>query len=304
MKNSFFLFLVALLGGVQGVFAQVTNVNAAQVGKNIVLTYDLDRTADISVECSIDGGRTYTTIRRVSGDVGQMVNKGHNTITWDVLAEQDNLIGDKICFRVNATTGRGTANGHEWVDLGLSVKWATCNVGATKPESYGYYYAWGEIFTKRNYNWNTYKWCNGSFDTQTKYCTQSRYSYVTVDNKIQLELADDAARVNWGGQWRMPTDAEWTELRTKCTWTWTTRNGVKGYMVKSNINGNSIFLPAAGYRNSNVFGSVGYYGYYWSSSLDPDYPFNSWYMHFNLDGVYRYNFNRYCGLSVRPVLGE
>ena len=300
MKNRFFLFLVALLAGVQGVFAQVTNVDAAQVGKNILITYDLDRTADISVECSIDGGRTYKPLYRVSGAVGKSVQAGNNTITWDVLAEQDNLIGDKICFRVNTTTGRGTANGHEWVDLGLSVKWATCNVGATKPESYGYYYAWGETSTKRTYNWLTYKWCSGSWSTQTKYCTKSNYG--RVDNKTTLDLADDAARVNWGGAWRMPTDAEWTELRTKCTWTWTTRNGVKGYTVKSRINGNSIFLPAAGLRSKDDLRYAGYSGYYWSSSLGTDSPYFAWNVGFDSDGVDRFDIVRCCGQSVRPVL--
>ena len=300
MKNRFFLFLVALLASVQGVFAQVTNVDAAQVGKNILITYDLDRTADISVECSTDGGRTYKPLYHVSGAVGKSVQAGNNTITWDVLAEQDNLIGDKICFRVNATTGRGTANGHEWVDLGLSVKWATCNVGATKPEEYGNYYAWGEIFTKRTYNWNTYKWCNGSWNTQTKYCTQS--SRGTVDNKTVLDLEDDAARANWDGAWRMPTDAEWTELRTKCTWTWTTRNGVKGYTVTSNINGNFIFLPAAGYRSCDGLYNAGYYGTYWSCSLYTDYPNNAWEVYFGSGDVYRDGSYRYFGRSVRPVL--
>ena len=302
MKNRFFLFLVALLAGVQGVFAQVTNVDAAQVDKNILITYDLDRMADISVECSTDGGRTYKPLYRVSGAVGKSVQAGNNTITWDVLAEQDNLIGDKICFRVNATTGRGTANGHEWVDLGLSVKWATCNVGATKPEKYGNYYAWGETEPKTTYSWSTYKWCNGSYDTQTKYCTDSGYG--TVDNKTVLDPEDDVARANWGGAWRMPTDAEWTELRTSCTWTWTTRNGVKGYTVKSNINGNSIFLPAAGCPNDDDLSSAGLNGYYWSSSLYTDFPGYAWYVDFDSGRVYRSGCYRYYGQSVRPVLGE
>jgi hypothetical protein len=133
---------------------------------------------------------------------------------------------------------------HEYVDLGLSVKWATCNVGATKPEEYGDYFAWGETTPKDAYDWSTYKWCNGGPSTQTKYCTNS--SYGTVDNKTTLDLSDDAACANWGGSWRMPTRAEQDELRNNCTWTWTTQNGVNGYKV-TGTNGNSIFLPAAGY---------------------------------------------------------
>lgn len=159
---------------------------------------------------------------------------------------------------------------HEYVDLGLSVKWATCNVGATKPEEYGDYFAWGETEPKEMYDWSTYKWCNGSETTLTKYCTDG--SYGTVDNKTQLELSDDAAHANWGDSWRMPTDSELTELREQCTWTWTTQNGVNGCKVTSKSNGNSIFLPAAGYYYDSLLGSVGIGGICWSSSLYADSP--------------------------------
>ena len=189
-----------------------------------------------------------------------------------------------------SNSATGTANGHEWVDLGLpsGLKWATCNVGATKPEEYGSYYAWGETEPNTTYDWSTYKWCNGSYKTLTKYCTDSYNG--TVDNKTVLELEDDAAAVNWGGKWRMPTYAEWTELRENCTWKWTIRNGINGYEVKGS-NGNSIFLPAAGDD-----------GYYWSSWLHVRYPDRAWYVDFDSDGVSRaYNY-RYYGCSVRPVL--
>ena len=191
---------------------------------------------------------------------------------------------------------------HEYVDLGLSVKWATCNVGATKPEEYGDYFAWGETQPKSTYDWSTYKWCRGSYDTQTKYCTNS--SYGTVDNKTTLELSDDAARANWGGSWRMPTDAELTELREQCTWTWTTQNGVYGYKVtskKSGYTNKSIFLPAAGYRDGSSIYYAGSSGYYWSSSLYTDYPDYAWNVYFRSDYVYRSLSNRHSGFSVRPV---
>ena len=189
---------------------------------------------------------------------------------------------------------------HEWVDLGLSVKWATCNVGATKPEEYGDYFAWGETTTKSSYSYDNYKWSNDGCDTFTKYNTSS--SSGTIDNKTVLELADDAARANWGGAWRMPTDAEWTELRENCTWTWTNKNGVNGYEVKSEANGNSIFLPAADFRVDDGLGHAGYYGNYWSSSLYTDDPSFAWIVYFDSDDVGRIYCNRYCGLSVRPVL--
>ena len=199
---------------------------------------------------------------------------------------------------------KDSSKNHEWVDLGLpsGLKWATCNVGATKPEEYGNYYAWGESEAKTTYNWSTYKWCNGSYDTPTKYCTNSYYG--TVDNKTVLELADDAARANWGGAWRMPTDAEWTELRENCTWTWTTKNGVNGYEVKSETNGNSIFLPAAGYRGNGGLDDAGSRGYYWSSSLnadDADDPYAACGVAFDSDYVGRSSYGRCDGQSVRPV---
>ena len=210
-----------------------------------------------------------------------------------------------LLFAACGSTTTGTENGHEWVDLGLpsGTKWATCNVGATKPEEYGNYYAWGETEPKSTYDWSTYKWCNGSYGTQTKYCTDSYYG--TVDNKNVLELADDAARVNWGGAWRMPTDAEWTELRTNCTWTWTddyNGTGVAGRIVTSNTNGNHIFLPAAGYRDLDDLDDAGGRGYYWSSLLSTAYPSGAWRVFFFSGIVSRYIYGRYYGQSVRPVL--
>ena len=209
--------------------------------------------------------------------------------------------GEEVSFMTNeqsSTPNDGTS--HEYVDLGLSVKWATCNVGATKPEEYGDYFAWGETTTKSTYNWSTYKWCNGSSSTMTKYNTNS--SYGTVDNKTQLELSDDAARANWGGSWRMPTKAEQDELCNNCTWTWTTQNGVNGYKVTSKSNGNSIFLPAAGDHYVSSFDGAGSYGSYWSSSLYTGYPSAAYELHFVLDhvGWAAYD-SRYCGQSVRPV---
>ena len=191
---------------------------------------------------------------------------------------------------------------HEYVDLGLSVKWATCNVGASKPEEYGDYFAWGETTAKTTYSWSTYKYCNGSHNNFTKYNNSS--SYGSVDNKTTLELSDDAARANWGGSWRMPTDAEMTELREQCTWTWTTQNGVKGYKVtskKSGYTNQSIFLPAAGSRRGSSLSNAGSDGDYWSSSLGTDYPHEAWLVYFWSSSVNRDFSARFFGFSVRPV---
>ena len=186
----------------------------------------------------------------------------------------------------------------EAVDLGVSVKWATCNLGATKPEEYGNYYAWGETTTKSDYSWSTYKY--GS-DALTKYCTDSHYG--TVDNKTTLEAGDDAATQNWGGNWRMPTIEEWEELFEKCTWKWTTLNGVNGYEVKA-TNGNSIFLPAAGCRDYDELYDAGSYGYFWSSSLSTSYPSSAQGVSFGSGTRRTGSSRRHCGHSVRPVVAR
>ena len=189
----------------------------------------------------------------------------------------------------------------EAVDLGLSVKWANMNVGANAPEDYGDYFAWGETEPKEVYDWSTYKYCNGSYYTLTKY--NNRSSYGSVDNKTTLKLADDAARVNWGGSWRMPTEVEQDELCNNCTWTWATQNGVQGYKVTSKKNGNSIFLPPAGCRrDSSLYGAGSSNVHFWSSSRYTDDPSRAYELHF-YSGFFANtsSYKRSHGLSVRPV---
>ena len=158
-----------------------------------------------------------------------------------------------------------------YVDLGLSVKWATCNVGVSFFDEYGDYYAWGETETKDYYDWSTYKWCKGSnYTMMTKYCTNS--SYGTVDNKKVLEPEDDVAHVKWGGNWRMPTLEEWKELREKCTWSIIASSkfyGMNNYKITSKSNGNSIFLPAGFVYDAN-------FKIYWSASLCKENPSEAW----------------------------
>ena len=208
--------------------------------------------------------------------------------------------GDKSAKSV-VTVLKSSSNA-EAVDLGLSVKWASCNVGASKPEEYGDYFAWGETGPKHNYDWSTYIWCNGSNTTLTKYNNTSSYGTV-VDNKTVLEPDDDAAHVALGGKWRMPTDEEWKELRYQCTWVWTSNyngTGVAGRIVTA-TNGNSIFLPAAGYLDNTSHYIAGYGGYYWSSSLLTFTPYRAWHVYFGSKSVYRDSYSRYGGQSVRPV---
>ena len=180
------------------------------------------------------------------------------------------------------------------IDLGLSVNWADMNVGAKYIEDYGNYYAWGETSTKETYNRDTY------FDGQT----YTKYNY--EGGKTVLDPEDDAAYVNWGDSWRMPTKAEWQELIDSCTWTWTTQNGINGYKVTSNKEGYTdkfIFLPAAGGRSGNGLYDVGSFGYYWSSSLYNSYSNNAWDLYFLSSGYHSLrNYYGFIGRSVRPVL--
>ena len=233
---------------------------------------------------------------------GKLINLQENT-TYYARAYAINDVGvaygEEIVFTTKARTYE---NGYEYVDLGLSVMWATMNVGASKPEEYGDYFAWGETQPKSTYDWSTYKYCNGSITTLTKYNTDR--SYGTVDNKTVLDKEDDAAAVNWGGAWRMPTKEEQDELRTECTWTWTTQNGVNGYLVTSNKSGytdKSIFLPAADYRGDSSLSLAGSGGYYRSSSLGPGRPYSTYYLLFYSDLVDWAFALRYLGQSVRPV---
>ena len=195
-------------------------------------------------------------------------------------------------------TPTGSHGGHDYVDLGLpsGTLWATTNIGANSPEEFGDYFAWGETSPKSSYDWSNYKWCDGSEDKMTKYCANS--SYGTVDNKKELDFSDDAAYVNWGPGWRMPSYDQLVELWDKCKWTRTTRNGVKGYKVSRN--GKSLFLPAASYRDDLCQSlAAGSDGDYWSREFLRDYPSVGFL--FSLKFCACDSGFRYCGRSVRAV---
>lgn len=197
--------------------------------------------------------------------------------------------------------GYDNENDHKYVDLGLSVMWATCNIGASKPEENGGYFAWGETEEKITYSRETYKYYARD-GWITKYCIDSWAAYGHhPDAKTVLEPTDDVAHVKWGGSWRMPTDAEWSELLSSdnCTWTWMTEGNTKGYKVESKSNGNSIFLPAAGCRD-NFSQDIGSNGFYWSSSLYRSNNIWAWSVDFT-SGYGRNYILRYYGQSVRPV---
>lgn len=205
--------------------------------------------------------------------------------------------------------GNGRANGHDYVDLGLpsGTLWATCNVGASNPEDYGNYYAWGETGTKSHYYDNTYKHANGHSDKLTKYCNSSEYgNNGAIDDLTILQPEDDAATVNWGNGWRMPTKAELEELEENTTMEIVKLNGVAGKLFTAK-NGQTLFLPFAGYLNDNNLKFPGIFGYYWTCMLDlDDPPMYAWTLYISVyDNLLGDNGEhtdcRYLGLSVRPV---
>lgn len=234
-----------------------------QVSKRIAVVLVLD--------CSTSMGSAFTPMKEAAVDFIEAMAKTSSK-------NENSSSGNE-----STTIENGAENGHKYVDLGLSVKWATCNVGASKPEEYGDYFAWGETKPKSEYtDWN--------------------YSYYT-DPTI-LPLSADAARANWGGSWRMPTKEEIEELLSYCTWTCTSLNGVVGWEVTSGSNGNSMFLPAAGNYWDDTLYEAGSYGFYWSSSLstenlEPDG--GSYVLYFGSSESGCGWVRRFVGIAVRPV---
>ena len=190
-----------------------------------------------------------------------------------------------------------TLNGYDWVDLGLSVKWATKNVGASSPSDYGDYFAWGETRPKSSYSWSN---CFDCLDD-----TGDSWGVYKIGGKTSISPTSghDTSRENWGGTWRIPTIAEFEELRNKCDWTWTSQGGHNGYKV-TGPNGNSIFLPAAGWRSGTDRLYVSEYGGYLSGSLSSSYSLNARNLYFGSRSHSTINSYRRYGRSVRPVTDE
>lgn len=243
--------------------------------------------------------------------------EGYTFVKWNTIAdgsglhyydEQDIVIYESMTLYAQwssngGTQGEGQLNGHAYIDLGLpsGTKWATCNVGATVPEGHGEPVAWGETASKYSYFWTNYKYCNGSYVELTKYCNVSYYGINGhVDNLTTLESVDDAATSNWGAGWRTPTRNEMDELFDNCTRAAVTQGGVAGYKF-TGPNGNSIFLPANGYRDMETVYDANTC-YYWTSTL---YTANEPYMAYSLivgpENSYVNVSSRARGLLVRAV---
>lgn len=240
--------------------------------------------------------------------VGDMNNDGELNVS-DITATVSTILGSSsksYIFGDNLVIEK-----HLYVDLGLpsGTLWATCNVGATKPEEVGNHYAWGETVPQENteYDWSSYKYCNDSStslmtETLTKYCNEAFWGYEGfTDMLTELEETDDAAFMNWGEGWRTPTSAQMTELYTECTWTWTSVNGVEGYLVESKENLNYIFLPVTGMYSWGELLSTDH-GVYWTRSLYPGTPTDGSYLSFYQYQIDNATGTRRClGMCVRPV---
>ena len=269
--------MLALCGGVM---AQATAVRGDVNGDGSVTTVDVT----CLYNYLLNGDETFSATSDINGDGA--------------------ITAADITMIYNILIGIPPSSYHEYVDLGLpsGTLWATMNVGANSPEEYGDYFAWGETQPKSVYNWDTYKW-GSDLDELTKYCTNSYYGKNGfVDNKTELDPEDDAATANWGSEWRMPSWTQLQELYNNCTGEWTTRNGVNGCLFTSNINGASVFLPAAGVRWTSELYYAGAGGSWWSRTLNV-YPYNAFNLIFYSGDVHWYDngIGRYYGRSVRAV---
>lgn len=228
-------------------------------------------------------------------------------VEWLVLSSPNG--NNKTILSLSGTGIQNNAPVDGAVDLGLpsGTLWAECNVGATSKEQRGDLFAWAETqgysSGKTSFSWSGYKYCNRAANKLTKYCTKSYYgNNGFTDNRTVLEYGDDAAAANLTGNWRMPTVEEWNELATNCTWTSATVKGVNGCLITGK-NGNTLFLPAAGYRDGASLYDADE-AYYWTSSLDVNSPDDAWFFYFGDGHRNRYDYYRSMGRSVRPVYDE
>ena len=283
-------------------------------GLSVRLVYNTTQISSCSISVSanpssggtVSGGGTYQYGSNCT--VTATANSGYVFLNW---MEDGNVASTSASYSFTVSGNRtllanfvySGGGSHEYIDLGLpsGVQWATCNVGANSPELSGDYFAWGETQPKDIYTWNTYQYSMGSMTQLTKYCNKTNYGYNGFTDDLTVLLPqDDAATINWGLDWRMPTQEEWQELIDNTVITWTTLNGVSGRSFTAS-NGNSLFLPASGYCYDNSIYSTGNYCYYWSSSLYTVSPYDAWALNSNSNNCYMNTSNRHCGHPVRAV---
>lgn len=251
-------------------------------------------------------GDQEVNIADVNAVIDVILGSGSNA-TADINNDSEINIADVNAIIDIILGGEPPHDAHECVDLGLpsGTMWASMNVGASSPEDYGDYFAWGETEPKRSYTEANYKWYGGSWYNHsvsiTKYCTDSDHGLNGfVDNKTVLDPEDDAAYVNWGSSWRMPSFEQIDELMDCCSFQWIQRNGVYGILV-TGVNGNSIFLPAAGYHSYDELLNLGSFSFYWTRDLSASAVNFAYCMTFDADGYGWWHFYRDSGITVRAV---
>lgn len=237
---------------------------------------------------------------RIDNSANAIVNiSDPNTLLTDCQKLTNQLLG----INNQNQTSRPSLSDQKYVDLGLSVKWATCNIGASKPEEAGNYYAWGETRAKGDYSLETYEWARG--EKHNDYVLFKYTKYNLLDDKTRLDLQDDVATVKYGVGCRIPSAEEWNELMNYCKWEWATKGGINGYKITSYENGNSIFLPVTGCRDGKEV--VGEGGSYWTSSLSSllegefDKPNCANCAYFTKNTISISLFERIVGCPIRPV---
>ena len=248
-------------------------------------------------------GGSNSTDRAVTAD-------GSYRLLWDAAADLGTVDYSNMVVRVSFYA-------HDKVQLWEGGPyWATTNIGAEKSEDYGYYFWWGDTvgYKRENDKWVASDGSNSNFSFDLSYyiptngksisTLQSEGWIISKDGTYVLAPEHDAAQVQWGGDWRMPTNQEFYDLNNKCDWTWTTMNGVYGYIVRGrgSYASNSIFLPCAGHGYGTLLRYAGSDGYYWLSVPNSDYN-DAWYLHFNSGYHSTYSRKRYNGFSVRPLQG-
>lgn len=331
----------------------VTGINVTLVSKVALARFSFTKDAAAYTDAlTLSGDKIYSSMTvGFNGSFNHVATPGNITLTggygerYVMLVPTGDAIEQTLTFTGSSDEGEGKVPGlesnkfygktepiavtltasaptHEYVDLGLSVKWATCNLGASKPEDYGNYYAWGETAgynekmdgkganagasyspgtVKTDYSWTYYKWGNG-IKSLGKYVNKTGYGMATLDDLTTLLSEDDAATVAWGSGWRMPTEKEFTELINNTDRNWTTENGVAGWKCANKSDATKyIFLPAAGFRTGTSLRYDGSYGRYWSGSLHTDNPSNGRCLYFS-SSEFRMNYAYRCtGYMVRPV---
>lgn len=311
-----------LAGKIKVTMDPITNKPVAEVlegQKSIIITPESE---------TFEVGKQYYMVvipnRMSSGLELTLTKRNGFTATWSISSDVT-FTRSQFLRKLNADNGLT----YEWEgDLGLSVKWASCNLGASSPEESGDYYAWGETETyysslypltwkdgkSSGFDWSSYTLCNGTEYTMTRYCKADRPYYWgssgSPDNMLyfsQYYYEDDAARQIMGGSWRTPTSSEWNELKWNCTWTWTDDylgSGVSGMIVKSRVEGytdKSIFLPAAGYWVGTNLDSSEPRGYYWCSEASAANPSAAAAFSFSSSNQSSSYYRRYEGRTIRPV---